>query len=119
MNFLSCIGKRHDAVPFRLRVTSLAIVRMSFFALLSVSLFGARQALAQDSIQIHWKPADMAQVRLDGKTPIKWNVYQPDKKDKKDKKRDSDLILVLLGHRFLMLDVREHAAYVVPLTAIH
>lgn len=61
----------------------------------------------------------MAQVRLDGKTPLKWNVYQPDKKDKKDKKRDSDLILVLLGHRYLMIDAKAHEVYVVPLAQLH
>jgi hypothetical protein len=61
----------------------------------------------------------MAQLRLDGKPPIKWNVYQPDKKDKKDKKRDQDLILILLGHRYLMLDTRARVVYLVPLAELH
>ena len=97
-----------------------AILRFAALAFLALSLFDAGPAFAQNSgAQIRWKPVDMAQVRVDGKTPLKWNVYQPDKKDKKDKKRDSDLILVLLGHRFLMIDAKEHEVYVVPLAALH
>jgi hypothetical protein len=97
-----------------------ATLRFAAPAFLALSLFDAGSALAQDSgAQIRWKPVDMAQVRVDGKTPLKWNVYQPDKKDKKDKKRDSDLILVLLGHRYLMVDARAREVYVVPLAALH
>ena len=117
MRFLPFHRKRHDALPFRFRAFALAILP---FALPGLGWIDATPAFPQDSgVQIHWKAADMAQVRLDGKTPIKWNVYQPDKKDKKDKKRDSDLILVLLGHRFLMIDAKEHEVYVVPLAALH
>jgi len=59
----------------------------------------------------------MAQLRLDDKAPLKWNVYQPDKKDnKKDKKKNSDLVLVLLGHRYLMLDTKARLVYMVPLS---
>jgi hypothetical protein len=97
-----------------------ALLRFAALAFLALSLFDAGSAFAQDSgAQIRWKPVDMAQVRVDGKTPLKWNVYQPDKKDKKDKKRDSDLILVLLGHRYLMVDARAREVYVVPLAALH
>jgi hypothetical protein len=97
-----------------------AILRFAALGFLTLSLFDAGSAFAQDSgAQIRWKPVDMAQVRVDGKTPLKWNVYQPDKKDKKDKKRDSDLILVLLGHRYLMVDARAREVYVVPLAALH
>lgn len=111
---------RHEALPFRARVNPVAMARLTLLAFLSVSLIDARHVFAQESGgQIHWKSVDMAQVRVDGKTPLKWNVYQPDKKDKKDKKRDSDLILVLLGHRYLMVDAKAHEVYVVPLAALH
>ena len=70
-----------------------------------------------DSVRVHWKVLEMAQVRLDDKAPLKWNVYQPDKKDnKKDKKKDSDLVLVLLGHRYLMLDTKARLVYLVPVS---
>jgi hypothetical protein len=64
--------------------------------------------------RIRWKPVEMAQVRLDDKAPLHWNVYQPDKKDKKDKKKDSDLVLVFLGHRYIMLDTKARLVYEVP-----
>lgn len=51
-----------------------------------------------------------AQLKLDDKTPLAWNVYQP---DKKDKKKYSDLILVLLGRRYLMLDIKAKLVYAV------
>ena len=48
----------------------------------------AATAAAQDSgAQIHWKPVEQAQLRLDDKTPLKWSVYQPDKKKKRQKAR--------------------------------
>jgi hypothetical protein len=76
------------------------------------------RAWAQDgSVQIHWKPVEQAQIRLDDKAPLKWNVFLPDKK--KDKKFASELILVLLGHRYLMLDTKARLVYAVPLTELH
>ncbi len=66
------------------------------------------------AISVRWKAVEQAEVKLDDKTPLGWNVYQPDqKKDKKDKKKDSDLILILLGHRYLMLDTKSHVVYLV------
>jgi hypothetical protein len=58
-----------------------------------------------------------AQVKLDDKTPLGWSVYQIEKKNKKDKK-DSNLVLILLGHRYLLLDTHAKVAYEVPLTAL-
>jgi len=63
---------------------------------------------------LHWKPVDQAQVKLDDKTPLAWNVYQPDKKDKKSAKKASSLVLLLLGHRYLMLNLEARLAYEVP-----
>jgi len=37
-------------------------------------------------------------------------------KDKKDKKRDSDLVLVLLGHRYLMLDTKARLVFAVAVS---
>lgn len=68
-----------------------------------------------DSNAIHWVSVSEAQVKLDDKTPLAWNVYQPEKKNKKDKK-DSNLALILLGHRYLLLDTRARAVYEVSRT---
>lgn len=56
-------------------------------------------------------------MKLDDKTPLGWSIYQPEKKNKKDKK-ESNLVLILLGHRYLLLDTHAKVAYEVPLTAV-
>ena len=67
-------------------------------------------AANSDSDAIHWVSVPEAQVKLDDKTPLAWNVYQPEKKNKKDKK-ESNLVLILLGHRYLLLDTHARISY--------
>jgi hypothetical protein len=50
-----------------------------------------------------WKAVTEGQVKIDGKIPLTWNVYQPDKK--------KDLALILLGHRWLMLNIKAKLVY--------
>jgi len=92
-----------------------------FFALLLLAVpvprasSTARQASSSSDVErLHWKTLDQAQVKLDDKTPLAWNVYQPDKKDKKSAKKASNLVLLLLGHRYLLLDLEGRLAYEVP-----
>src|SRR5271154_4109046 len=70
---------------------------------------------ADETARIHWKQVTEAQVKVDDKVPLTWNVYQPDKKSKKD----ANLVLILLGHRYVMLDVKEKVAYEIPLSELH
>jgi hypothetical protein len=106
--------ERRDALPPFVRLTALALIPLVLLAPL------ARGTAAQDGgAQIRWKSIEMAQVRLDDKAPLKWNVYQPDKKGSKDKRRDAELVLVLLGHRYLMLDTKSRLVYLVPLAQLH
>jgi hypothetical protein len=63
-----------------------------------------------DGERIHWEPLLRAQLKLDGKVPYKWNVYAP---DKKGRKKYASLVLVLLGRRYLALDIKGKLAYVV------
>ncbi len=63
-------------------------------------------ATAKDDGRIHWKPIDRGQVRLDDKQPLKTAVYQPDKSQKKP-----NLVLILLGHRWLALDIKAKTVY--------
>jgi len=102
-------SRRRDALP--LLLAGCAIVLAASFL--------ARSSFAQEDAQIRWKSVEMAQVRLDGKAPLKWNVYQPDKRSKGDKKRNADIALVLLGHRYLMLNLRSRLVYLVPLSELH
>jgi hypothetical protein len=111
MKLLSRISGRPAALP---------LVRFAVLAAICVACLASRsrEAGAQDA-PIRWKSVEMAQVRVDDKAPLKWNVYQPDKKSGKDKKRDAELILVLLGHRYLMIDTKTRLVYVVPLSELH
>jgi len=94
---------------------------------IACAALGARPLAAQttsgagDASLVHWGQLTGAQVKLDDKTPIHWNVYQPVKSEKKEKKdkKDSNLVLVLLGRRYLMLDVKARAVYVVLPTDLH
>ncbi len=58
--------------------------------------------VARAAEKIVWKPLEAVILRIDDRAPKLWNVYKPDKKD---------MLLVQLGSRFLMLDVREKRVY--------
>jgi hypothetical protein len=90
-------------------------VAIAFIALAWLSWGTMAFAAANDSESIHWESVPEAQVKLDDKTPLAWNVYQPAKKDKKKDKKDSNLALILLGHRYLLLDTQMRTVYEVPL----
>lgn len=62
-------------------------------------------ARAGDSGKIHWKSVPEGQLKIDDKTPLTWNVYQP------DKKKDAYLVLILLGRRYIALDMKSKIAY--------
>jgi hypothetical protein len=79
-----------------------------FFAL----LIGAAPASAQGE-RFHWKPVNLALVKLDDKTPLAFNVYRP------DKKKDSHFVLVQLGRRYIELDIKAKLAYNVLLADVH
>ena len=48
-----------------------------------------------------------AQLKLENKTPLQWNVYQT------EKKKEANLVLVQLGRRYMALDIRGKVAYYV------
>ncbi len=63
--------------------------------------------------QHRWKSVTEGQVKIDDKIPLTWNIYQP------DKKKDAHLVLLLLGHRWLMLDIKAKLVYQVAPGALH
>jgi hypothetical protein len=63
--------------------------------------------------KILWEPVDGAQVKIDDKVPLSWNVFSP---SKKDKKKYGALVLILLGRRYLMFDTKGKLAYEIELT---
>ena len=60
-----------------------------------------------DDVRMRWKQVADAQVKLDDKVPLAWTVYQL------DKKKQPNLVLILLGRRYILLDSKVHLAYLV------
>ncbi len=58
-------------------------------------------ALAAETLT--WKPVTAAVLKIDQRPAKGWNVYQAEKKH--------HLILVQLGRRFLLLDIKAHEVY--------
>jgi hypothetical protein len=96
----------------RLRIAGLALAMFGFFAV------AAHMARAGEPARIHWMSVEQAQVKIDQTTPLTWGVYQPGKKDKPDKKL-SHLVLALVGHRYLLIDLKAKQVYEVPLKQVH
>src|SRR5271167_1469806 len=76
-----------------------------FFCTVVLTSVNARGA-GGDGDRIHWKQLTGAQLKIDGKPPLTWNVYVPEKSHKKD-----NLVLVLLGHRYLAIDIKARLVY--------
>jgi hypothetical protein len=114
MNNCSSVNRGRRAAHRILRGVALLLLGLTGPAAKSAV---ARQAGVGDA-HVHWTQVPEAQVKIDDKTPLAWNVLQPDKKDKKEKK-ESNLVLILLGHRYLMLDTRARVVYSVPLSQLH
>jgi hypothetical protein len=94
-------------------IVKLALGICVCFLLVSIPAQAQSVSSAQ---QIHWTQLTDAQLKLDSKPPLTWGVYQP---DKKTKKKGTDLVLVLVGHRYIMLDLKAKLAYVVYAEDIH
>jgi hypothetical protein len=63
------------------------------------------RARPDDAARMHWKQVDDAQVKLDDKVPLAWTVFQL------DKKKQPNLVLILLGRRYILLDSKARLAY--------
>jgi hypothetical protein len=79
-------------------------------AVLQVAIMTSAHAQGE---RVHWKPVNLAQIKLDDKTPLAFNVYRP------DKKKDSHFVLILLGRRYIELDIKTKLAYNVPFADVH
>jgi len=98
-----------NSLRFQYAVVALATIA---FALNALAVQPMR-AFGNEPARIHWKQVPDAQLKLDGKTPLTWNVYQS------NKKKESNLVLVLLGHRYLALDTKARLVYSVLPSDLH
>jgi hypothetical protein len=62
---------------------------------------------AGDNERYLWRAVGRAQLKLENKTPLQWNVYQT------EKKKEANLVLVQLGRRYVALDIKVKVAYYV------
>lgn len=101
------------AYGFQLRRRTIELgARLAMLVALGCALSCASLA-GGDSGRIHWKPVDGGILKLDGKPPLTWNIYQP------DKKKQANLVLILLGHRYLILNTKTKLVYGVVPTDLH
>jgi hypothetical protein len=92
--------------PKVLRFVRAARIGLLCFLLL-ISCLAAAHAYAGKSSSFLWKAVDRAQIKLDDKTPLAWNIYQT------TQKKEANLVLILLGRRFIALDLKARVAYAV------
>jgi hypothetical protein len=89
---------------------------IAVFAFILTSAISLRLVpVRADSARTLWRQVPAAQVKLDDKTPLTWSIYQP-VKDKGEKWKDPNLVLILLGHRYLFLDLKAKRAYEVEVS---
>jgi hypothetical protein len=98
---------------YRGKMVAWRLFRIVVCVFLALSVFANVGARADDSSNLHWKPVDGSQIKLDDKVPLTWGVFQL------EKKKQPNLALVLLGHRYILVDSKARLAYVVFLTDIH
>jgi hypothetical protein len=77
------------------------------FAAASGVASGSNRAAASDPDRYLWRSVPAAQCKLDDKIPLAWNVYQT------DNKKQAHLALILLGRRFLAMDLHAKQIYTV------
>jgi hypothetical protein len=85
-------------------------VRRLAVACATICLVALATSLGADTARIRWIPLERARLTIDGKIPLKWNVYAP---EKQEKKRDPSTLLILLGRRYIALDTKARLAYTV------
>lgn len=89
------------------------VFRVFACAVLAIVCLAPVIAKAEDGGNLRWKLVDGAQVKLDDKVPLTWNVLQT------DKKKLSNLVLVLLGRRYLLLDTKSKLIYAIFPNEVH
>jgi hypothetical protein len=81
-----------------------------FLSACAFSLSTMSFANAGGSSRYLWKSVPRAQVKINDKTPLAWNIFQT------GQKKETNLVLVLLGRRYIALDIKARVAYSVLLS---
>jgi hypothetical protein len=83
-----------------------------FLLACAFSLATMSAANAGGSGRYLWKSVPRAQVKINDKTPLAWNIFQT------SQKKETNLVLVLLGRRYIALDIKARVAYSVALSEL-
>ncbi len=101
-------ARQRDRIPVRNRdfsaQNSLFIAAALF---IFAALVAANAAGAADPDRFLWKSVPTAQCKLDDKIPLAWNIYQT------ENKKQANLALILLGRRYLAIDIKAKKVYTV------
>jgi hypothetical protein len=88
----------------RFRKRKSRVINAAFLAF-SICLVAFPGLQATENDRYFWKSVPQAQCKLDDKTPLAWNVFQT------GRKKEANLVLVLLGRRYIALDLKAKVAY--------
>ena len=89
--------------PQKMTASRSAIIFLRRTSLLVLILAGSLPAAGR----VTWKIEERAQLQIGGHVPISWNVYAPEKK--------KNLVLILLGKRYLALDTKTKSVWQIEL----
>jgi hypothetical protein len=92
---------------FRFKKSALGLFSAAFCLIL---ICGNAAFTADKDKTVTWKPITQALLRVDGQALKNWNVYQESKK--------ADPLLLEIGNRFLLIQVRERKVFELPAAKI-
>jgi hypothetical protein len=80
----------------------------ALLACLLCAIYPRARAVAAD--KLIWKVSDTAQIKLEDRVPKTWGIWTIEKR--------KNLVLILLGHRYLILDLKTHTVYEIQPNAL-
>src|SRR5271156_3857432 len=91
----------------QLKIARLPMLVRSMLVWLTLLTASVSLANGGGSGRYLWKSVPAAQIKIGEKTPLAWNIFQT------GQKKEANLVLVLLGRRYIALDIKARVAYAV------
>ena len=96
-----------DVMRQQLKIARLPVLVRSMLVWLTLLTASVSLANGGASGRYLWKSVPAAQIKIGEKTPLAWNIFQT------GQKKEANLVLVLLGRRYIALDIKARVAYTV------
>jgi hypothetical protein len=90
------------------RLAGSAVLLLAAITIGTADQIAAHAIFSNEAQRVRWVPAPIAQLKIDGKIPLKWNVFWP---EKTDRRKGPAMVLILLGRRYIALDIKGKLAY--------